>query len=215
MGRRSADLQTRHGVELRLGANIVGLVGDGRVGGVELVDGEVVPADVVVVGVGVAPVTAWLEGSGVDIDNGVRCDPALRVYVGGRPRPDVVAAGDVARWDHPSYAEPVRVEHWTNAAEQGAAAAATLLHREDALPFAPVPYFWSDQHGTKIQFVGRAEPDDEMVVVDGELDADRFVVAYGREGRLVAALGFSRPARVMALQRLIGEGATFPLPTPA
>ena len=92
-----------------------------------LAGGEVVPADVVVVGIGVAPTTGWLEGSGVDLDDGVLCDERLRVLAGGRPRPDVVAVGDVARWTHPGYGETVRIEHWTNAADQGEAAARSLL----------------------------------------------------------------------------------------
>ena len=120
----------------------------------------------------------------------------------------LVAAGDVARWDNPLFHERMRVEHWTNAAEQGRAAALTLLHGEDAPVFDPVPYFWSDQYETKIQFVGRPGPD--VKVVDGSLDDDRFVIAYGSEGRIVGALAFSRPARLMAYRSLIAAGAPFP-----
>lgn len=211
VGRRCARIHTDHGVALRLGAGVTGLVTDDAghsVAGVALADGSVVPADVVVVGVGVTPASTWLADSGIDLDNGVRCDRWCRVLSGGQPIPDVVAAGDVARWYNPLFDEVMRVEHWTNAAEQGRAAALTLLHGPDAPVFDPVPYFWSDQYETKIQFVGRPGPDIE--VVDGTLDADRFALAYGSEGRTVGALAFGRPGRLMKLRTLIANRAPFP-----
>jgi NADPH-dependent 2,4-dienoyl-CoA reductase/sulfur reductase-like enzyme len=124
--------------------------------------------------------------------------------------PGLVAAGDVARWAHPGHRQPFRIEHWTNAAEQGEAAAHTLAHGNEAPAYRPTPYFWSDQHGLKLQFVGHTEPGDDVTMIEGSLEEERFLAAYGRSGRLVAALGMRRPARVMALQRLIGEGAPFP-----
>ena len=203
------------GTDVRAGIGVHELVrrerdGSGRPEGVRLSDGTMVPADTVVVGVGVAPATEWLEGSGLDLGDGVRCDSRLRVLRSGRPVPGVVAAGDVARWDHGGYGEPVRVEHWTNATEAGQAAARTLLLGDEAEPYAPVPYFWSDQHGVKLQFVGRTRPGDDTVILEGSFDEDRVLVAYGDQGRLVAALGIRRPARVMALQRAIASGASFP-----
>ncbi len=211
MGAVLADLHRRHEVDVRLGVGVAGLVGTDRAEGVRLADGAVLPAEVVVVGVGVAPATAWLDRSGVDLSDGVLCDDRLRVLVDGLPRPDVVAVGDVTRWRHPGYGRDVRVEHWTNAAEQGEAAARTLLEGERAPPFAPTPYLWSDQFGLKIQFVGETLPGDDVAVIEGDPAEDRFLAAYGRKGRLVAALGVRRPARVLALQALIGAGAPFPL----
>ena len=213
MGNAVANFHRRHGVTVMTGVSVDGIVGTGAVEGVKLADGGVIPGQLVVVGVGVAPVTAWLESSGVGLDNGVLCDESLRVIHAGRPLPDVVAAGDVARWIHPAYGASVRVEHWTNAVEQGEAAAKSLLMAEAAPAFGPVPYFWSDQHGAKIQFVGDASGWDDMAVVDGSIEEDRFVVAYGRRGTLTAALGMRRPAKVMAMQRLIEEGAGFPPPS--
>jgi 3-phenylpropionate/trans-cinnamate dioxygenase ferredoxin reductase subunit len=122
----------------------------------------------------------------------------------------VVAAGDVARWAHPDYPHGLRVEHWTNATESGEAAANSLLMQESAKPYAPVPYFWSDQHGVKLQFVGHTVPGDEIRILDGAFADDRVVVAFGRDGRLVASLGIRRPVQVMTLQRLIGDKAPFP-----
>jgi NADPH-dependent 2,4-dienoyl-CoA reductase/sulfur reductase-like enzyme len=208
VGRRCARLHTDHGVPLRLGVGVIGLAGETAVTGVALAGGEVVPADVVVIGVGVTPTTDWLVGSGLDLDNGVRCDPWCRALSQGDPVPGVVAAGDVARWENPLFGEVMRVEHWTNAAEQGRAAALTILHGEDAPVFDPVPYFWSDQYETKIQFVGRPGPD--IHVVDAALDDDRFALAYGSEGRIVGALAFGRPARLMKLRNLIATRSPFP-----
>ena len=118
----------------------------------------------VVVGIGVVPEVGWLDGSGLSIDNGVVCDEAL--FAADR----VVAAGDVARWHHPSSGGLLRVEHWTNAAEGGAAAARNLLAGSaDAVAYDPVPFFWSDQYDTKIQVIGLPGPDDEVVVVEGSV----------------------------------------------
>lgn len=212
MGWAIAALHQRQGVEVRLGAQVDGLLGGARVEGIRMSDGEVVPAHVVVVGIGVTPTTGWLETSGIDLADGVCCDERLRVMVGRRPHPDIVAVGDVARWRHPGSGEMARVEHWTNAVDQAEAAVRTLLHGDAAPPYAPVPYFWSDQHGVKIQFVGETRPGDTVTVLEGDPAENRFVAAYGRAGRLVAGLGMRRPARVMELQRLIAAGAPFPPP---
>lgn len=215
MGQAVAGLHQRRGMDLRFGVGVDGIEGGERPEGVRLTDGSTVPADAVVVGVGVAPATDWLDGSGVEISDGVLCDERLRVVVDGRPRPDVVAAGDVARWYHPGYGERVRIEHWTNASEQGPAAAETLLKGDQAPPYEPVPYFWSDQHGVKIQFVGRAGPRDEIQMLEGTPEDEKFVAAYGRQGRLVGAIGMRRPARVIALQQQISEEAPFPVEVPS
>ncbi len=212
MGAAIAATHGRHGVEVLLGAAFDGLVGAGRVEAVRLAGGGLIPADLVVVGIGVTPATAWLDGSGVEVGDGILCDSRLRVRADGRWRPDVVAAGDVARWVHPGYGEAVRIEHWTNAADQGEAAARSLLEGDGAPTFSPTPYFWSDQFGTKIQFVGETRPGDVVSVLEGDPADDRFVAAYGRAGRLVAAIGMRRPTRVMALQRLIAAGGSFPPP---
>ncbi len=210
MGRVAASLHQANGTSLITGVGVESILGDDRVEGLRLADGRTVAADVVVVGVGVAPEQEWLQGSGVDLDNGVLCDQWCRVLSGGKVVPGVVACGDVARWRHPLWERPVRVEHWTNAVEQGEAAGRALLHGDRGRPYAPVPYFWSDQYGIKIQMVGRFLPGDQVRVVDGSVDDHRFVAAYGRHGRLVGAIGFGRPARVMKLQQMIAAGAPWP-----
>jgi NADPH-dependent 2,4-dienoyl-CoA reductase/sulfur reductase-like enzyme len=204
MGAACAALHLDHGVDLRCGVGVSGFEGDSRVTGVRLSDGAVVPADVVIVGVGVSPATAWLESSGLELNDGVVCDEFCRAA------PGVYVAGDVARWTNPLFGESMRVEHWTNAAEQGQAAAENVLAGEGAgTSFAPVPFFWSDQYDVKIQFVGRSRPGDDVEVVDGSLEAHRFVALYGRAGRLVGCLGFSRPRLVMQYRRLLAEGASW------
>jgi 3-phenylpropionate/trans-cinnamate dioxygenase ferredoxin reductase component len=218
MGAACGALHARHGVAVRTGASVVDVLtevpdiaasasvtGSGaKVVGMELSDGAVIDADVVVVGVGVEPVTGWLEDSGLDLSNGVVADSTLHAA------DDIVVAGDVARWFEQRQQEHIRIEHWTNAAEQGAACAASLLAgRADAEPYVPVPYFWSDQYDIKIQMIGYPHPDDDVVVVDGSLSDGRFVALYGRGGRLSAALGFSRPRRLMGYRPLLEAGSSF------
>jgi NADPH-dependent 2,4-dienoyl-CoA reductase/sulfur reductase-like enzyme len=206
LGMACGELHRAHGVDLRLGVGVAAIEGADRVERVRLDDGTAVEADVVVVGVGVVPVTEWLAGSGLTIDNGVVCDETLLAA------PGVVAAGDVTRWPNPLFdGEMMRLEHWTNAVEQGVAAARRLLVPDGAVapPFAPVPFVWSDQYDRKIQSVGHFHGDDEMRVVLGSLEDRRFVAVFGRAGRLVGALGFSMPAPVMRFRKLIAERAPF------
>ena len=208
MGAVCADLHRAHGVELRLSTGVEGFVSDdGHVSGVRLSDGSVLDAEVVVVGVGAAPEVGWLEGSGVMLDDGVRCDEALRVLGhDGAPLPGLVAAGDVARFPNACFGgEVMRVEHWENAVGSGTAAAHTLLG--STAPWAPVPWFWSDQYDRKIQLAGWTRDGDEVRVVEGSVEERRFVALYGREGRLVGVLGFNRPAKVIGWRARI-EAAT-------
>lgn len=211
LGEAVARMHRRAGVTLRLGVTVRAPVGDGRVTGVVIDDGEVVEADVVVMGVGVAPTTGWLEGSGVDLDRGVMCDSRLRVLAGGRPVPGLVAAGDVARWSDARSEMTVRIEHWTNAVEQGAVAARALLDPDGSPPFDAVPYVWSDQLGTKLQLVGLPARGDEIQVLEGTPGEGKWLAAYGRRGRLVAVLGAGRPAQVMRMRRQLDGGAAFPV----
>ena len=171
------------------------------------------PADVVVVGIGVAPATDWLDGSGLEIRDGVVCDANLNALaVEGAAVPGVFAAGDVARWPNGLFGEEMRVEHWTNAAEQGAHAATNLVHfavGEEPEPYAPLPFFWSDQFEHRIQFLGRASADDEVQVVAGSVADGKFLTLFGRDGRLHGALGVNAPRWVMPTRKLFLEHATW------
>jgi NADPH-dependent 2,4-dienoyl-CoA reductase/sulfur reductase-like enzyme len=221
MGAAVASVHTRHGIDLRCGVQVAAIEGDGsRVTGVRLKTADPVPgdadadelvhADVVLVGVGVSPATGWLEGSGLTLRDGVVCDDTLNSGV-----PGVYAAGDCARWPNRVFdahddAE-MRVEHWTNAAEQGAAAARNLLavaRGEAPTPYAAVPFFWSDQFESRIQFVGRAHGGDDVHVFAGSLDGP-FAALYGWQGRLRGVLGVSMPKMVMPFRSLIAAGASW------
>ena len=202
MGSVCAEVHRDHGVDLRTGVGVDRIEGDHRVERVVLSDGATVDADVVVVGIGVIPNTEWLEGSGLRIDDGVICDASCLAAE------RVAAAGDVARWPNQLFGETMRVEHWDNAAAQGAHAARRLLD-DGTGPFAPVPWFWSDQYDRKIQLAGRVRPDDEVRVVNGSVDERRFAAIYGRAGRITGVLGFNRPRHVMRYRALIEQGASF------
>jgi NADPH-dependent 2,4-dienoyl-CoA reductase/sulfur reductase-like enzyme len=207
MGEACAGLHRDAGVALRVGVGVERVVpsSDGTSATVvHLTDGTALPADVVVVGIGVEPVVDWLGDSGVSLDNGVVCDDRLFAA------DNVVAAGDVARWTHVGVGEDIRIEHWTNAAEGGAVAARNLMVGSAAAEsYAPVPFFWSDQYGAKIQVIGRPRPEDEVVVVDGTVQDRKLVALYRRGDRLSAALAISRPRQLMAYRPLLDAGASF------
>jgi NADPH-dependent 2,4-dienoyl-CoA reductase/sulfur reductase-like enzyme len=207
LGEVLGGLHRDHGVDLRCGVAVEAIEGSGAVERVLLGDGDVVECDVVLVAVGVVPETRWLDGSALTLDNGVVCDDTLLAA------PGVVAAGDVARWPNGLFdGEVMRIEHWTNAAEQGVYAGDRLLRaarEEPADPFAPVPFVWSDQYDVKIQCAGRFGGEDRMEVVHGTLEARRFVAIFERAGRISGVLGFSEPRRVMQYRRLVAERASF------
>jgi NADPH-dependent 2,4-dienoyl-CoA reductase/sulfur reductase-like enzyme len=126
--------------------------------------------------------------------------------------PLVYAAGDVVRWPNQLFGEEMRVEHWTNAAEQGALAATNLLAESRGVPgeaYAPVPFFWSDQYDRRIQFLGCARPGDDVLVVSGSVDERSFVALYGHADMLRGVLGMSLPRLVMKFRPLLLQGATF------
>jgi NADPH-dependent 2,4-dienoyl-CoA reductase/sulfur reductase-like enzyme len=207
MGAVCAGLHRAAGVSLRTGVGVerVSPSGTGSTRSeVHLDDGTVLEADLVVVGIGVVPNVGWLEDAGLLLDDGVVCDSQLFAADG------VVAAGDVARWHHPSLDEQLRIEHWTNAAEGGAAAARNLVAGAGAAtPYDPVPFFWSDQYQTKIQVIGLPGPEDEVVVVEGSTEAGKLVALYRRGDRLRAALALSQPRQLMAYRPLLEAGASF------
>lgn len=173
-----------------------------RVAGVVLADGRVLRADGVLVAVGVAPDTSWLADSDLSLDDGVLVDATLHAA------PSVVAAGDLARWTDPTGGTRLRIEHWTNAAEQGVVAARSLLAgAAAAAAYDPVPYVWSDQYDVKIQVIGLPSATDDVTVVHGSRNEQRFVATYSRQGRLTGAVGFGRPRQLMALRPLVQQRA--------
>lgn len=204
-----AQLHRDHGVDLRVGAGVDAFIGNGGVEAVRLSDGSQVPADLVVIGLGVVPATEWLDGTGLRVDDGVVCDGTGAVEGDAADVP-VVAAGDVARWWHPLYERHLRTEHWDDAGRQGAAAARTLLAgRDRADTYDELPYFWSDQYDVKVQMLGVPTGYDAVEFVEGDPDSWEFVAAYGRNGHTIAVLG-TIPGRVHAYRGAIEKRTEFP-----
>jgi NADPH-dependent 2,4-dienoyl-CoA reductase/sulfur reductase-like enzyme len=199
-----ADLHRDHGVDLRTGVTVTDVIGESRVTGVALSDGSRIDADVVVVGIGVIPNTEWLAHSGLPLDNGVVCDGS------GAAAPGVYAAGDVARVANQWHGDSPRVEHWTNAVEQGVHAAENALAGAGAsTSFSSVPYFWSDQYDRKIQFVGLARGHDEMLIVNGSLADRQFTALFRRGDRLMACLAVNQPRALINYRKQLAAGASW------
>jgi NADPH-dependent 2,4-dienoyl-CoA reductase/sulfur reductase-like enzyme len=208
MGHAIASLHERNGTALRCGVGVRALEGNGTVERVVLEDGAEIPADLVVVGVGVVPSVSWLEGSGLRLDNGIHCDENL--WTGA---PGVYAAGDVACWPNPTLGVRQRMENWTAAAEQGAAAARNALDPDHAKPYGTVPYFWSDWYDVRIQHVGRPDAD-EVQLVEGDLDRapgqdNRWIALYRQGDRLVGALTVQGQAEIMKYRMQIMKGGSW------
>jgi 3-phenylpropionate/trans-cinnamate dioxygenase ferredoxin reductase component len=180
-----ADLHADHGVTLYTKASIAEItVTGGTANGVRLADGRVVPADAVVVGVGVGPNIGLAEAAGLAIDNGVLVDASLRTS-----DPDVYAAGDIANVDHPFLGSRVRVEHWANALNQPATVAAAMLGDPTA-SYEELPYFFTDQYDLGMEYIGHAPPGSYAnVVIRGDLAAREFIAFWlDRESRVLAGM---------------------------
>ena len=209
MGSAIGRVHVRNGVDVRCSVGVAEIEGDTHVTGVRLTNGEVVPADVVIVGIGVAPATQWLEGSGLTVRDGVVCNENLCAGPS-----NVFAAGDVLRWPNTLFTDveaDMRVEHWTNAAEQGAHAANNLMAALDGreqTPYSAVPFFWSDQFDARIQCLGRPSGDAVVDVVAGSTDEGKWCAVYSVGNRLTAVLGVSQPKLVMPSRALLSTHTT-------
>lgn len=199
-----ARVQRARGVQLRLGEGVAAFRGVGRVEEVETSDGTKLPCDLALVAVGVSPAQAWLEGSGVALRDGVLVDAYCATMV-----PGVFAAGDVARWPYrpagATQATDVRVEHWDNALRQAEIAARNMLG--ERVPYAPVPYFWSDQDDLKLQVAGY-ESAWEQVVMRGDPAAGTFLAFYLRDTRVRMALAVNQVREFLALKKIVAAGAS-------
>jgi NADPH-dependent 2,4-dienoyl-CoA reductase/sulfur reductase-like enzyme len=202
MGAIVAGLHQANGVELISPAKIEDFhSGEGNVTGLRLEDGRYVRADVVVVGIGAQPNTEWLEGSGIEVDNGVMCDGMGRTNI-----PGIVAVGDCAAWFDEVSGTHQRVEHWTGALERPALAIAALL--DDAVQSQPLKptYFWSDQHGVRIQFAGDRAGHDSVVIESGDPVSHNFLAVYYRADVPVAVLGMNQPRLFTKWRRSLTTG---------
>lgn len=201
VGRYCVELHRQHGAQVLTGRDLSGIEGSRAVSGVRLSDGAVVPADVVVVGIGVAPATAWLERSGLTLKDGIRCDACCWTGI-----PGVFAAGDVASWDNPLFGRRMRVEHWSNAKEQGRLAARNVLVGDGVMtPYDPVPYFWSDQYNTRLQCSGYVPGSNECRIVHQDDTHGRLVAIYRRDERVVAVTALNSPLHLARYRNLIGN----------
>ncbi|WP_163888361.1 NAD(P)/FAD-dependent oxidoreductase [Mycolicibacterium hippocampi] len=202
LGEQIGGLVTRlhrdEGVDVRCGVGVTEVSGEGRVQKVTLGDGTELDADLVVVGIGSRPATEWLDGSGITVDNGVVCDDAGRASA-----PHVWAIGDVASW-RDTVGGQVRVEHWSNVADQARALVPALLG-QDAPATVSVPYFWSDQYDVKIQCLGEPEATDTVHIVED--DGRKFLAYYERDGVVVGVVGGGMPGKVMKARSKIAAGA--------
>jgi 3-phenylpropionate/trans-cinnamate dioxygenase ferredoxin reductase subunit len=188
-----------HGVDVRLAAEIADylLDDDGDVAGIALLHGDVIPVDLVVVGIGLVPSETLAEEAGLDVRDGVLVDEFLRTS-----DPDVYAIGDVARYPHPRHGT-CRLESVPNALAQARALARTLLGRPE--PFCETPWFWSDMFDVKLQSVGLSAGHDELVVRESAQHAHRLGVFYLSEGRLIAADIASSPRDFAVAKRLVAD----------
>ena len=216
LGAVVAGLHERAGVELICGADIAEFeLAGGSVAAVRLADGRVLDADVVVVGIGAVPNTGWLEGSGIELGNGVVCDA-----VGATSIPGVVAVGDCAAWWEPVTGRHQRVEHWTGAAQRPAVAIGALLGADPAtLPAVKPPYFWSDQYGTRLQFAGDASRADRVAYEHGGPGEDSLLAVYYAGEHPVGVLAWNQTKLFCrwrkTLEKLAATATQVPVPESA
>jgi 3-phenylpropionate/trans-cinnamate dioxygenase ferredoxin reductase component len=206
LGAWCAQLHSDHGVEVRLGTGVAGLIGGGRVEAVELADGERVAADVVVVGLGALPNVEWLLSSGLEVKSGLTCDATLTAA----GDPDILGAGDIVTWPHPlADGEEIRIEHWTVAAEQGQLAGRNAtLAPEERKPYVAPPYFWSDQYDVKIQSLGLPGRAEGVELLESTPDRSRLVYGGERDGRLVGIIAINAARRLGSYRMALEDPPT-------
>jgi len=207
MGERIGDwfagFHRSHGVTFRFGEGVERLEGSDHVEAVVTSAGERLPADVVVVGVGITPNTGLAEGSGIDVDNGVVTDARLRTSADG-----VWAAGDVANWQSTTLGTHVRVEHWANANDGGLAAGRSMAGAD--VTYDPIPFFFSDQYDAGLEYAGYVPRDSGAeVVLRGEPSSNEFmafwVVPDGDGVRVLAGMHVNVWDTIDTVQQLVRE----------
>ncbi|SDJ04824.1 3-phenylpropionate/trans-cinnamate dioxygenase ferredoxin reductase subunit [Frankineae bacterium MT45] len=197
-----ADLHRGHGVDLRLGVTLQEITtADGHATGVRLAGGEVIAADAVLIGVGVLPNSELAEAAGLDVDNGVLVDDALR-----SSDPDIFAAGDVANALHPVLQRRIRVEHWANALKQPKVAATSM--RGETTSYQDLPYFFTDQYDLGMEYVGYVAPDEyDEVLFRGDPAAGEFIAFWLKQGRVLAGMNVNVWDVVDPIKAIITAGA--------
>ncbi len=193
------DYHTRSGVDIRCGTMIGGFIGDECVEAVATADGEQIPCDLAIVGIGIEPVVELASSAGLTCENGIRVDEYART-----DDEPIVAAGDCT--NHPSrlYGRRIRLESVQNAIDQAKVAAVSLLGGDQ--PYDTVPWFWSDQYNLKLQIAGLSQHHDQ-VVLRGDPDANGFAAFYLGDGNLLAVDAVNSPKEFMLGKRLIMQRA--------
>jgi 3-phenylpropionate/trans-cinnamate dioxygenase ferredoxin reductase subunit len=192
------ELHRRHGVDLLLGVSVESVSGGPGSYSVQLSNGSTHRTSFILVGIGVDANDEWLDGSGVALDAGVLVDAAGRANI-----PGVWAAGDVARLlSHPSLPGPTRIEHWTHAIEHGRHVGLNVA-RGSHVPYAGVPYFWTEQYGRRFHGYGRIRPDDTALLVEGTLGDDEYLVLYGSDDVLHAAVSCGRARSLRGYRKVL------------
>jgi 3-phenylpropionate/trans-cinnamate dioxygenase ferredoxin reductase subunit len=200
------DLHRAHGVDVRVGASVTEIVGDGgRASGVRCDDGAKVDADLVVIGIGIIPNDELAGAAGLACDRGIVVDETLRT-----DDPRINAIGDCAAFPHPMAKGLVRLESVQNAIDQGKAVADAIMG--EAKPYSAVPWFWSDQYDVKLQIVGLTQDYDATVTL-GDVGAGRFSVMYFRDGALIGIDSVNKPSDHVVGRKLFGAGKTVMLET--
>lgn len=195
------DLHRSRGVDVRLGASVTEIVGAaGRVTGVRCGDGTIVPADLVVVGIGIIANDDLAKAAGLACDRGIVVDAQLRTS-----DPAIYAIGDCAVFPHPMTAGLLRLESVQNAIDQGKTVADAIMG--EPKPYAAVPWFWSDQYEVKLQIVGLTQHYDDTITL-GDVASGRFSVLYFRGGNLVGIDSVNMPGDHVAGRKLFGAGKT-------
>jgi len=198
-----AGLHREHGVDLRFGVQVAEITAAaGRADGVRLADGTHIPADAIVVGIGITPNSQLAEAAGLEVGNGIVVDAGLR-----SGHPDIYAAGDVANAYHPLLGRHVRVEHWANALHQPQAAARSMLGQDVAYDL--VPYFYTDQYDLGMEYAGYVEPGGyDQVVFRGDADGREFIAFWLRGGRVLAGMNVNIWDVNEAIQAIVRGGRT-------
>ncbi|QLJ03692.1 FAD-dependent oxidoreductase [Streptomyces sp. NEAU-sy36] len=216
LSKLAAVMQRNHGVDLRTGATVTRLLGDGRFTGAELSDGSRVDADVCVVALGAIRNVEWLAESGLAAGpRGLACDAGCRAFtMYGIVTDDVFVAGDVSRFPHPLFGyQLLSLEHWGNAVAQAEVAAHNMVSPGPLRrPHLSLPTFWSTQFGLNIKSVGVPTYSDHVVIAQGSLEARRLAMVYGYRGRVTAAVTVDMAKVLEYYQHLIETAAPFPPP---
>jgi len=195
VGKLFQQVHESEGVVFKLGSKAEKLKGESKVESVELDSGEMLPADLVIVGIGVTPATDFIEGVGLDED-----DRSVLVNQYLQAAPNVYAAGDIAQFPHFITGKPVRIEHWRLAMQHGRTAAENMMGQ--TVPFEAVPFFWSGQFDMKLRYVGHSENYDD-VVIQGSLNDQKFLAFYAEGEQVMAVAGIGRDRDIAAISELM------------